>query len=207
MRRTSLIVATGLLGAAAFAEPVENFALADQHGVMHELYALAGAKAVVIMIQGNGCPIARNAWPHYRQLRESYSDKGVEFLMLNANLQDDRASVLHEAATFAIDAPILIDRTQKVGESLQLIRTAEVLLIDPATWQIVYRGPIDDRLTYEAQKPAATEHYLRDALDAVLAGRSIETPRREALGCLINFPDRQAQQQDSSEVPLRHASH
>jgi hypothetical protein len=47
-------------------------------------------------------------------------------------------------------------------------------------------------LTYEAQKPAATEHYLRDALDALLAGRPIEVPRREALGCLINFPERHA---------------
>ena len=87
-----------------------------------------------------------------------------------------------------MDAPILLDQAQWVGESLNLIRTAEVLLIDPATWEIVYRGPLDDRLTYEAQKPAATEHYLRDALDAVLAGRPIETPKRDALGCLINLP-------------------
>ena len=191
--RSTLVLAVGLLGAAAaFADPVENFTLPDQHGAAHELYALADAKAVVIMIQGNGCPIVRNAWPHYRQLRESYRDQGVEFLMLNSNLQDDRASVLRESASFEMDAPILIDEGQTVGASLQLIRTAEVLLIDPANWQIVYRGPLDDRLTYEAQKPAATEHYLRDALDAVLAGRSIETPRREALGCLINFPDKHA---------------
>jgi hypothetical protein len=191
--RPSLVIAVGLLGAAAaVADPVQNFVLHDQHGVAHELYRLAEARAVIIMIQGNGCPIVRNAWPHYRQLRESYRDRGVEFLMLNSNLQDDRASVLRESGTFGIDAPILIDRAQSVGESLQLIRTAEVLLLDPATWEIVYRGPIDDRLTYEAQKPAATEHYLRDALDALLAGRPIEVPRREALGCLINFPERHA---------------
>ena len=191
MRRSPLVVVVAVLGtAAALADPVENFTLSDQHGAAHELYALRDAEAVVIMIQGNGCPIVRNAWPTYRQLRESYRSKGVEFLMLNSNLQDDPASVLRESATFGMDAPILIDRTQVVGESLQLIRTAEVLLIDPATWQVVYRGPVDDRLTYEAQKPAATEHYLRDALDAVLAGRPIETPKREALGCLINFPDR-----------------
>ena len=57
-------------------------------------------KAIVIMIQGNGCPIVRNAWPVYRQLRESIRAKGVEFLMLNSNLQDDRSSVLREAETF-----------------------------------------------------------------------------------------------------------
>lgn len=192
MQRPSLFVLVALLGAAAAAsaERAGNFALPDQHGVTHELHDLADASAIVIMIQGNGCPIVRNAWPVYRQLREVYQRKGVEFLLLNSNLQDDRSSVLREAEAFRIDAPILLDQGQSVGESLSLIRTAEVLLIDPATWEIVYRGPLDDRLTYEAQKPAATQHYLRDALDAVLAGRPIEVPKRDALGCLINFPHR-----------------
>jgi hypothetical protein len=194
MSRSTLIVAVGLLGAAAtaLAERAENFTLRDQDGVAHELYGLKDAEAVVIMIQGNGCPIVRNAWPVYRQLRETYRTKRVEFLMLNANLQDDAASVRREAETFKIDAPILLDETQSVGQSLSLIRTAEVLLIDPGSWEIIYRGPLDDRLTYEAQKPAATEHYLRDALEAALAGRPIETPRREALGCLINLQTRHA---------------
>ena len=194
MSRSSLIIAVGLLGAAAtaLAERVENFTLPDQDGIAHELYGFKDAAAVVIMIQGNGCPIVRNAWPVYRQLRETYRANGVEFLLLNSNLQDDATSVRREAATFKMDAPILLDEKQAVGESLHLIRTAEVLVIDPGTWDIVYRGPLDDRLTYEAQKPAATEHYLRDALDAVLAGRPIETPKREALGCLINFENRHA---------------
>ena len=192
MSRSSLIIVVVLLGAAATAsaERAENFTLRDQDGVAHELYGFKDAEAVVIMIQGNGCPIVRNAWPVYRQLRETYRAKRVEFLMLNSNLQDDATSVRREAETFKMDVPILLDETQSVGESLNLIRTAEVLLIDPGTWEIVYRGPLDDRLTYEAQKPAATEHYLRDALDAVLAGLPIETPRREALGCLINLPNR-----------------
>jgi peroxiredoxin len=197
MSRSSLIIAVGLLGVAvtagtALAERAENFTLRDQDGVTHELYGLKDAEAVVIMIQGNGCPIVRNAWPVYRQLRETYRAKRVEFLMLNANLQDDATSVRREAETFKIDAPILLDEKQSVAESLNLIRTAEVLLIDPGTWEIVYRGPLDDRLTYEAQKPAATEHYLRDGLDAMLAGRPIETPRRDALGCLINLPNSHA---------------
>ena len=45
----------------------------------------------------------------------------------------------------------------------------------------MYRGPIDDRLTYEKQKPVASENYLRDALDAQLAGEPIAVPVRDAL--------------------------
>ena len=131
MSRSSLIIGVALLGAAAtaLAERAENFTLRDQDGVAHELYAFKDAEAVVIMIQGNGCPIVRNAWPVYRQLRETYRAKGVEFLLLNSNLQDDAASVRREAATFKMDAPILLDEKQSVGDSLNLISTAEVLMI------------------------------------------------------------------------------
>jgi len=176
----------------AFADIVDYFRLEDQHGSTHDLHWLSEKAAVVILIQGNGCPIVRNAWPAYRDIRSAYQDRGVEFLMLNSNIQDNQASILREAGSFLMDVPILVDETQSVGESLKLIRTAEVFVIDPESWEIVYRGPVDDRLTYERQKPVATEHYLRDAVDAVLAGEPIDMPVRDALGCLINFPNRQA---------------
>ena len=191
MKRALLFV--GMLAAASVgAETAEDFRLLDQHRATHVLHWLDDAAAVVIMIQGNGCPIVRNAWPTYREIREDYRRRNVEFLMLNSNLQDNHANVLKEAETFRMDIPILIDQTQEVGESLGVIRTAEVFVINPNGWTIEYRGPIDDRLTYEHQKPQATEHYLREALDALLAGESVAVPRRDALGCLVNFPNRRA---------------
>ena len=190
-RGRSLILASLLaIATGAAAERIDNFLLLDQHGAAHELYYLSDAAAVVIMVQGNGCPIVRNAWPTLKALKDEYSGKGVEFLMLNSNLQDDRDTIRAEAEAFGIDVPILVDETQLIGESLDLIRTAEVLIIDPDGWQIAYRGPLDDRLTYERQKAEAKEHYVRDALDATLAGRPVEVPRRDSLGCLINFPEK-----------------
>ena len=194
MQRSSLIVFVALLGSAAtaFAERAENFALPDQHGITHELHGPRLPEAVVIMIQGNGCPIVRNAWPDLSAVARDLSREGRRVLAVEFESAGRRGVRSARAEAFEMDAPILLDESQSVGESLSLIRTAEVLLIDPATWEIVYRGPVDDRLTYEAQKPAATEHYLRDALDAVLAGQPIEVPRRDALSCLINFPNKRS---------------
>jgi AhpC/TSA family len=167
---------------------VDNFVLLDQNGASHELYYLSDKKAVVIMIQGNGCQITRNAWPTLTALRAKYGPQGVEFLLLNSNLQDDRESIRAEAAEFGYDIPILVDETQLVGESLKVVRTAEAFVIDPKGWQLVYRGPIDDRLTYERQKSEAKENWLADTLDAVLAGRPVEVAEREGVGCIVNFP-------------------
>ncbi|MCZ6659626.1 MAG: redoxin domain-containing protein [Gammaproteobacteria bacterium] len=195
MRRALLTFLIALLPISGYAMRVDNFVLLDHEGDAHELYYHGDASAVVIMVQGNGCPIVRNALTDYKALRDQYQDQGVEFLMLNSNLQDNRASIKKEADEWAIDFPILVDETQLIGESLNLIRTAEVLVIDPKGWQIVYRGPLNDRLDYERQRNEANEHYAAKALDAVLSGeaQAIEVAQRDSIGCLINFPERNQQ--------------
>ncbi len=177
---------------AAAALPVADFALADQHGVQHRLASYRNAAALVLTVQGNGCPIVRNALPDLAAVRARFQDRDVAFLMINSNLQDDAASVRAEAEEWGIDLPILIDAAQSVGERLRLTRTAEALVLVPQehSWRVAYRGPVNDRLSYERQRRAANEHYLAAALEAVLAGQEPAASTREAIGCLINFPER-----------------
>lgn len=172
------------------AQHVDDFTLPDQNGKLRKLHGLSDRKAVVVVVQGNGCPIVRKAWNSLREVRAGFSGKDVAFLMLNPNLQDDRAAIQSEAREFGYDIPILVDATQRVGEALGVIRTAEVFLIDTKTWNVAYRGPIDDRLTYERQRAAANETYLIDALGDVLSGKPVAVAKRDSPGCIVNFPDR-----------------
>ena len=187
MSRGAAAALTGLVllaeGAGAEAR-VADFALLDHRGAHHRLYRHAASPAVVIFVQGNGCPIARKSVPVLRSLRDSFGPRGVVFWMLNASPQDDVGEIAAEAEAWGIDLPILRDDAQLVAAALGVTRTGEALVIDPAGWAIRYRGPPDDRLSYETERPARG-HYLRDALEAVLAGRPVATPRREAPGGLI----------------------
>jgi len=106
-------------------------------------------------MQGNGCPIVRNAMPRFQELKDMYADQGVQFFLLNSNLQDNRQTVSAEAEEFGYDIPVLIDDTQIIGESMDLVRTGEVFVLDPKTWSVTYTGAVDDRLTYEKQKAEA----------------------------------------------------
>ncbi|MDP6971991.1 MAG: redoxin family protein, partial [Pseudomonadales bacterium] len=193
----SLLVSSGAL-ALVPGERVDNFRLLDHEGESHELYYHSDASAVVFMVHGNGCPIVRNALPRYRELRDAYANKGVVFRLLNANLQDNRTSIAAEAAKFGIDIPILMDDTQLIGEALGLVRTAEVFVIDPKTWKVVYRGAMDDRLGYETQKVEANHHFLADTLDAMLDDETIVVASTDALGCLINLPEAGKREQHAS---------
>ena len=60
---------------------VENFSLLDQNGAEHELYGYENSKAVVLMVQGNGCPIVRNALGDIKALLELYASNDVVFLL------------------------------------------------------------------------------------------------------------------------------
>jgi peroxiredoxin len=180
-------------------ERVDNFRLIDQHGASHELYYLSDARAIVVMVHGNGCNIVRKTLPALKEVRDRYREQGVEFLLINSNLQDSREELARESAEFGIDFPILADETQLIGEALGVVRTADFFVIDPKSWKLAYRGPLDDSLSYGTQKPAAAKHYLNDALDAVLAGRAVPVAQVDAPGCLVNLADK-AQREANSKI-------
>jgi hypothetical protein len=174
---------------STYEEYVDNFQLLDQDGRAHELYYYNDVPAIVIMIQGNGCPIVRNAWSDFKLIRDEFEGQGIPFYMLNANKQDTRARIASEADEFGYDLPILNDDTQLIAESLNVTRTAEVIVVSPEDWSVLYRGPVNDRLSYGQQKNDASAHYLKDALTAAMNGERVEVPVRKAKGCLVNLPE------------------
>ncbi|MCY3837975.1 MAG: redoxin domain-containing protein [Gammaproteobacteria bacterium] len=169
---------------------VGNFALTDQSGANHELFDGGDSKVVVLVVQGNGCPVVRNALIDLNAVRERFRGAPVRFLMINSNLQDNEDSIRAEAQEWGIDLPVLVDATQEVGQALGFTRTAEALVIDTRSRALAYRGPINDRLVYERQRSEADNHYVIDAVEAVLAGETPAVRSVAPVGCLINFPER-----------------
>lgn len=167
-----------------------NFTLTDQAGASHELYKMTDASAIVMVMQGVGCPIVQQLTPDVKDLQAAYEAKSVKFLMLNANNHDSREMIAAEAEKFEIKLPILKDEGQKVSEPLGVTRTAETFVIQPKTWKILYHGPISDRLTYGRAKAKADNPYVADALDAALAGQPIPPSQAMTDGCLIDYPAR-----------------
>lgn len=172
----------------SYLKSVKDFELVDHMGVTHSLDEYADRDFIVMYIHGSGCPIARLSVPTYLSIQEEYADKNIEFLMLNSFIQDDIPRIRHEAEEFKITFPILKDADQSVARSMGVERTAEVFIIDPRTREIHFRGPINDQLGYETQRLHTTHHYLRDALETVMAGGKVNmNDIPDAKGCLVGF--------------------
>src|SRR6185503_5428600 len=83
-------------------------------------------------------------------------------------------AVTAEANALNINMPVLMDDDQLVGEQLGVSKTSEVLVLDPKTWSIAYRGPL-----------AGGEK----ALDAVISGQPVGVSSAPVKGTAISFPD------------------
>jgi len=184
------VAASGSAWALKPGDKIDNFTLTDDAGKTHELQRLADKKAVVIMIQGNGCPIVRQWMPSLRDVRTAFKAQGVEFLLLNPNLQDTPEATAAESKEYGFDIPVMMDGHQLIAEQFDVSRTAEVFVINPKNWTLAYRGPLDDRLSYEKQRPKADHEYLKMALTEMLAGKAVSHPKVDGPGCIVNMEER-----------------
>ena len=169
------------------ARSVSNFALVDVQDVNHELYRTEG-KAVVLYFTGVGCPIVRKNAGKFRALRDQFAGQGIEFWVVNCYAGDTKSDVREEQSELGMRSmTTLLDTKQALALALGVDRTAEVVAIDLEEEAIFYRGAIDDQLSEGAEKPKATQRYLKDALDAFMAGEEVKVAKTKAHGCRVTY--------------------
>jgi len=194
MRLLCRLVLAGIMAMASsmsladdWLKSIPDFTLIDQLGAAHSLSQYQDSKFIVFFVQGNGCPIARIAQPNIHAVKDEFESRGVTFLAINANIQDNMESIRKEVTEFGLRLPVLKDEGQVLAKALGVERTAEVFIVDPRSKDVVFRGPINDQLGYETQK-VASYNYLHDALDTVLGGGIVDMDSiPDAQGCLIAF--------------------
>jgi peroxiredoxin len=152
---------------------VENFRLPDHTGRSYELHRMREAKAVVLYSHSTDCPQVAADLPALKAARDAYTDQGVDFFLLNGNPADGLELLKAHAEAAGIDIPILRDQAQLVTAMLGCDMTGQAVVIDPAAWQVVYRG--------------AAGEPLQAALANVVAGEPVQVARTESEGCAIGF--------------------
>jgi hypothetical protein len=168
--------------------PLSSWSRPGVDGQTVALTDYADRPAVVLIAQGNACPVFQQYGPTIQAFAREYAKRGVPTLLINASPQDDAAGIAVDLARYGMsDLPVFVDQDQAMARALEIVSTTETLVIDPSTWTIVFRGAIDDQISYDGRKDAATKTFLRDAVDDVLAGQPVRVPKTRAYGCAISF--------------------
>jgi peroxiredoxin len=164
-----------------------QFDLPGVDGRSHSLDSYADAEALVLVQSCNHCPYVQAWEDRLSAIARDYADRGVRVVAVNSNdaerYPEDSFEEMQKRASarsFAFD--YLYDEPQAVARALDSERTPEVFVYDRDR-RLVYHGAIDD----SRDDTAVTQHYLRDALDAVLSGEEAPLAETPAVGCSMKW--------------------
>jgi peroxiredoxin len=159
---------------------IEDFKLPDADGKEHALSSLKGKNGTVLIFIATKCPVSNGYNERMEKLAQEYSAKGVNVIGINSNSTEPAAEVKSHASEKHLTFTILKDDGNKIADRLGATRTPEAYLLD-ASGKLVYHGRIDNSQKIEA----ITSNDLREALDAMIAGKPIQKTTGAAFGCSI----------------------
>lgn len=181
--RLPLLVALG--GSVVWAGGLPQFSLSDTAGRTHTPAEWASRRAVVLFFSSTDCPLANAYVPEMNRIEQAYSPRGVAFFAVQGDATIAAAEVVKHAKEFSFQYPYLFDPRESLATYTGATTVPEVVVLSPRG-EVLYLGRIDNRQEdFGKQRPQATEFDLRNALDAVLAGKPVPHPRTKALGCSI----------------------
>ncbi|MEO1523846.1 MAG: redoxin domain-containing protein [Planctomycetota bacterium] len=163
------------------------------------LLELEPTKIKVFCFLGTECPLAKLYGPRLQAMSEKYEPEDVQFVGVVSNLQDSAEEILEYADVHSIRFEMVHDADQRIADVFGATRTPEVFVIDSEK-TVRYQGRIDDQYSPGVARSKPTTHDLRDAIDALLAGRSVERSETTGVGCLITRAPRTPKQNPKATV-------
>src|SRR5438874_970549 len=180
------------LGSAA-----PEFKLPGVDGRDYSLKDFASAKILVVLFTCNHCPTAQYYEPRIKQLVSDYKDKAVAVVAIMPNdpksvrldelgwtdLSDSFEEMKIRARDWQFNFPYLYDGDDEaVARKYGPVATPHAFVFDGER-RLRYAGAIDD----SERVQHVTKHYLRDAIEALLAGQEVAAAKTKVVGCSVKW--------------------
>lgn len=128
----------------------------------------AGKPAMLVFIAARD-PATLAAAKRIEKLEDECAKKSVTMIGIGVGPGETLRELKNLADRYDWDFPVVRDSGQSIVRGLRARFTPEIMLVD-ASGRVRYAGPIDDSWMDER---TAKQHFVRDALAAMLAGRKI----------------------------------
>jgi peroxiredoxin len=137
--------------------------------------------ATVVMFISTRCPVSNAYDERMEALEKDYGAKGVRFIGVNSNFNEPVAEIVSHAREHGFTFPIVKDERSRTADAYGAEHTPEIFVVD-RDGVVRYHGRIDEN---RDDPSAVRAPDLRNALDAMLAGRPVPTAATKAFGCSI----------------------
>jgi len=174
-------------------KPAPDFTGVDSQGIKHSLSQYKG-KTVVLEWTNHDCPYVKK---HYNSgnmqtLQKNATANGIVWLSIISSRQGKQGHVSGEQANQltqsrnAAPTAVILDETSEIGLLYGAKTTPHMYIIDKAG-QLVYMGGIDNIPSKDEDDIAGAKNYVRAALDAMAAGKTIEDSITRPYGCSVKY--------------------
>ncbi len=140
----------------------------------------SAAKATAVIFVSTECPVSNSYNGRLAALYNDYAPKGVQLVFVNANHGESASEVEEHEHRVGWPFKVVKDADDSLANRLNAQHTPEAFVFDQSG-TLVYHGRVDNSMHVEEVK----RQDLRNALDAVLAGRPVAVSETRAFGCSI----------------------
>jgi hypothetical protein len=193
VRRCAFLLVVAILSGAASAAtaleigaamPLRDVRMRAVAGAATSVGDIAGARGTLVLFLCNHCPWVQRWNPRIAAIGNAARKQGIGVVAVNSNdpariTQDGFAEMRVMARAQGYEFPYVVDSGSRLARAFGAERTPEAFLFD-AAGRLVYHGAIDDNAD---DATAATRHFLRDAIGAVIAGKQPPLAQSKSLGC------------------------
>ena len=138
----------------------------------------------VLIFTTRECPISNAYAPEINRIAKEYSSRKVRLYLVNVEPGVKPAEVKRHAIEYRIASPVLLDERQALARAVGAKVTPEAAVL--RSGKLMYLGRIDDQFfALGGRRPKVSSRDLRDALEAVIAGKKVRAPQVRAVGCLL----------------------
>src|SRR5271166_1851014 len=140
---------------------------------------------VVLVFLANHCPVVQACDDRIIDFVNDYKDKSVKLVAVsvNDNDQDRLPGIKEHMKDKKLNYTYGYDESQAIGRAYGATATPHFFVLDKER-KIRYIGAMDDNAMHESK---VTKHYLRDAVDALLAGKTPQVEETRAAGCSVKY--------------------
>jgi peroxiredoxin len=150
-----------------------------------------GQKGLLVMFICAHCPYVRHVEKGLAALGMDYDGEAVSIVAISSNdadnyPDDNPTGLKRQAQKLGFRFPYLYDETQLIAKAYHAACTPDFFLFDKDL-KLVYRGEFDS--SRPGNGAPVTGESLRNAIDAVLAGKAPEEDQRPSIGCNIKWKE------------------
>lgn len=187
----ALLVCTYTYAGYKPGDEAKSFKLLNVNGKVVSLDDYKKAKGFIIVFTCNHCPFAKLYQQRLNELNAKYTPLGMPVLAISSNdadavPEDNYEEMVKRAKEKKYTFPYLFDSTQEVARAFGANKTPQafVLFKEGGKWIVKYSGAIDDN---GKEPDLVKNHFVIDAVEALLHNRPIEVTTTKSVGCAIKW--------------------